>query len=50
MRFIARTKKIGVTIRIQTKLVTIENWMFPNARDLVMFTAFVSGRKICAII
>ena len=50
MRFIARTKKIGVTISIHAKLVIIENWMFPKARDLVTFTAFVSGRKICAMI
>ena len=50
MRFMARTKKIGVTISIHARLMRIESWMLPRARALVTDTALVSGRKICAVI
>ena len=48
IRFMARTKKIGVIISIHARLKRMESWMLPRAKPLVTDTAFVSGRKICA--
>ena len=50
IRFMARIKKIGVTISIHARLNRMDSWMLPKARALVTATALVSGRKICAAI
>ena len=50
IRFMARIKKIGVTISIQARFKRMDSWMLPRARALVTATALLSGRKICAAI
>ena len=48
IRFIARIKKIDVTISIQARFRRIEIWMLPRAKDLVTATALASGNISCA--
>ena len=48
IRFIARTKKTGVSIIIQARFRRMDSWMLPRAKDLVTITALVRGKNICA--